>query len=131
MSAYQKRKISKRIEISKQLIEVGDKSVIKDTLLHECLHYALFTLGLPYKDEDKYFVSEARRLGIGLTDEVYVGYEYVVKCNKCNKIAITEIKNRINKKYIGTKYKTNCCKEGYTHIKTIVHNGIEELEITQ
>ncbi len=124
-----KLKVPLQIELSKMMLEIGDIEVIKDTLHHECLHYALFIQNKPHDDEDEYFIKEAKRLNVGLTDEVFVGYKYVCKCSTCENEFITEIKNHINKKLIGSKYRTSCCKSDYQHLKTVVCDGVSECVI--
>lgn len=43
----------------------GDRTEeeVKGTLLHELVHWRLFTLGVPHRDSDKEFVAEAIRVG--------------------------------------------------------------------
>lgn len=39
------------------------KEQITKTLLHELVHWRLYTTGVPYRDNDKEFVKEALRVG--------------------------------------------------------------------
>lgn len=50
-----------KIEIGKNYITHQDWEAIRETLLHECIHYALFTLGKPFNDGDDVFEAELKK----------------------------------------------------------------------
>lgn len=50
-----------RIEISKKYLINGSLNDILSTIRHECIHYALFCKGLPFRDGEKYFESELKK----------------------------------------------------------------------
>lgn len=43
---------------------VENSTDLLNILFHECVHYALYTLYKPYRDEDYYFKLELKRLNI-------------------------------------------------------------------
>lgn len=97
------RKESVRIEIGKNYIENHPWEVVERTLIHECIHYALYELGQPYRDGDLYFEKELRKHGSHSTNTIpYKGKVEQYRCPTCGIV--------INRK---KKY-PNMAK-GYTH----------------
>ncbi|MED1863271.1 SprT-like domain-containing protein [Fictibacillus nanhaiensis] len=47
-----------RIEFNKKFIENGKYKDIISVIKHECIHYAMYMLGRPFKDWDKEFEKE-------------------------------------------------------------------------
>lgn len=75
--------MSKQIDISRDFIDTNPKEVVIDVLKHELVHYALFELGKPYKDKDKYFKDTLDRLGVGRTRTITTKgkfHTYTCKC---------------------------------------------------
>lgn len=76
---------AKEIVISANLIEHHPWEDVIDTLKHECVHYALFELGKPYRDGDAYFENTLRAHGISSTQTTeYRGFVQVYECKKCS-----------------------------------------------
>lgn len=108
---YPSRKKSVKIELSKNLLEFYDDDEVVDTLRHECVHYALFELGKPFKDHDTYFINTCNRLNVGLTNTTqHKGLVHVYKCLGCNKEH--EVLRRFNPK----AYRCSRCKEGFEYV---------------
>lgn len=51
------------IEMCKKRNSQRTEEEVKGTLLHELVHWRLFSLGIPHRDTDKEFVEEAIRVG--------------------------------------------------------------------
>lgn len=113
-----------RIEIAGKVFEYAQESVLIDILKHECVHYALRELNKPYSDGDVYFESELKRLNVGASEDNYVGKDYVCKCDKCGAVFETSVLAHI--KLAGKKYKTSCCRSGYTVTDVIISDGTED-----
>jgi SprT-like protein len=65
------------------MMNYTDQSIL-DVLYHECVHYALFSLGKPYKDSDKLFIQTLKKLGISETKTYqYKGNTYLYECKRC------------------------------------------------
>jgi len=56
--------IPSKIEIAGWVLERCHVDAVIDTLKHECVHYALYTLGIPHSDGQAEFEAELKRLGI-------------------------------------------------------------------
>lgn len=113
-----------RIELGGVLFTHAHESVLIDTLKHELIHYALFTMKLPFQDDDQYFIDECKRLGVGLSAQIFVGEEYEVECLKCSRKSHTTVKKQLENNLIGNLYFTHCCNAKYKHTCTIIDNGI-------
>lgn len=99
---FQYRKgVAWKIEISQELIDTHPKEVVIDVLKHELVHYALFELGKPWRDKDRYFKETLDRLGVSRT-RTYESkgkfHHYTCQCGKLYKR-----KRRVNEgTYCGT-----------------------------
>lgn len=100
-------KQSLRIEMSKNYIEHQEWNTIRETLIHECIHYALYERDLPYKDGEFYFENELRKHGSHSTGMVkYKGkvIEYACTGEGCGEVFHVKKRYPKNKTYI-----TRCC----------------------
>lgn len=89
-----------KIQLSKNLLEYQEPKVIIDVLYHECIHYSLYMLNLPYKDGDDYFEKELRRLGINSTYTYkHKGIVHLYKCPTCQ-LAFYRYMKGYEKRYI-------------------------------
>ena len=52
---------AKQIELSKDLVRYHTEEETHKVLIHELIHYALFTLEKPFDDGDEYFENELRK----------------------------------------------------------------------
>ncbi|MFB9861278.1 SprT-like domain-containing protein [Salinicoccus siamensis] len=79
-----RQKIDMEIIISYNFIVHNTEQFILDVLYHECVHYALFTKGQPYKDSDPEFKETLKRLGISQTrTHQFKGRRHLYECKKC------------------------------------------------
>lgn len=102
--------VNKKIEISKTYIQFQDWKIIKETLIHECIHYALHTLGKPFGDGDEYFENELIKHGSHSTNTIkYKGKVFVYTCENCG--TTWEKKRKLSKN------KTWCCSGCHNSIK--------------
>lgn len=75
------------IELSADLLQYQERNVIIDVLKHECIHYACFELGKPYKDGEEHFERELKRHGVAKTGTyAYKGNRHVYRCVTCKKV---------------------------------------------
>ena len=82
--ANTKKKHPLFIDISKTYIEYQDWKLVESTLKHECIHYALYMLGKPFKDGHPVFEGEIVKHGSHSTQTVpYRGKVVVYGCPKC------------------------------------------------
>lgn len=73
-----------KIEIAKDYIQYHDWGLVIETLKHECIHYALFMLGKPFKDGHPLFESEIEKHGSHSTGVVkFKGKVVVYACPSC------------------------------------------------
>lgn len=96
------REIPRNISISKLAFEFVNDEVLEHIIKHECVHYALFNLKKPYQDEDEYFQTELKRLGIKSfisKDEFKEKYKYT--CQNCGYSFISKLD--LDPKYIEHK----------------------------
>lgn len=99
---------SLRIEMGKNYIEHQEWQTIYETLKHECIHYALYELGKPYKDGHPLFESELKKHGSHSTGTVaYRGKVVQYGCPCCNKVWSKRKKYPRN----GAGYRCPKCKE--------------------
>lgn len=96
-----------RLEFSKNYIMYHEPIKILETIKHECIHYALFVKGLPFRDGDSYFEKELVKHGSHSTGtSKYKGKVVVYACPNCDTTY-----NR-KKRYAKNKiYYSHCCKE--------------------
>ncbi|MFC3417917.1 SprT-like domain-containing protein [Salinicoccus hispanicus] len=72
------------IVMSDEFIKNNPVETILDVLYHECVHYALFVTGQPYKDSDPVFIRTLDRLGISKTrTHMYKGQSHLYECRSC------------------------------------------------
>lgn len=105
--------IAKEIHISKMLLQYNTLEEIKDTIRHECIHYALYELELPWRDRDATFQKHLRMHGCRTNGGKYRGKVHVYACTNCNNSFTT--KRRFNTS------KFNCAKckaNGLTYCET-------------
>lgn len=87
------------IEIAKFICENATIDKLLNILEHECVHYALFELGLPYADSDIYFIETCKRLNVCLSHNIAKeNYSYV--CPECG--VVKESNRKIPKGYYTT-----------------------------
>lgn len=122
---YSDKKGAIKVELSGYTLKYGTEMIILDTLKHELIHYALYTLGKPCRDGQEYFENELKRLGVNRTRSVKIGKYMEYICPKCQKDDVTDIKKMINNPHL---YITRCCREPIKPTKFIICNGEEELE---
>lgn len=96
-----------RIEISKNYIDHQEWGTVLETLVHECIHYALFMQNLPHRDGHPVFEAELKKWGSHSTGTVkYKGKVVQYGCPCCKKVF--NRKRRLSKNRI---YRGNCCGE--------------------
>lgn len=79
-----KENVPSKIEMSIQFIVSHDREVIIDVLKHELVHYALCAQDKPFKDGQKMFEDELKKLGIKRTQSYEVkGDVHRYLCTKC------------------------------------------------
>lgn len=72
------------IVISESFIANNEQAAVLDVLYHECVHYALYKTGQPYRDSDEAFIRTLDRLGISRTRSYrYKGESFLYECRKC------------------------------------------------
>lgn len=97
------------ITISGNLIKHYTQEEVLDTLKHECVHYALYMLGKPYRDGQAYFENTLKRLGIGSTRTIeFKGIVHNYTCTSCNE------KFQRKRRFNTSKYRCGRCKEAQT-----------------
>lgn len=80
----QNQVVQEEIVLSKSFIDNNQDDEILDVLYHECVHFCLYRLNKPYKDQDAYFKDTLRRLNISLTRTyMYKGILHHYQCPKC------------------------------------------------
>lgn len=114
----------KGIELAGFLMKCGAKSVIIDTLFHECIHYALHVRGEPNADGHPHFEAELRKHGVGSTKTNRVGYYVAYTCSDCGKVAEAHGK-RLLREYHGRV--TRCCRAKIINVDTVIYNGTEAI----
>lgn len=122
MSSYKGNPTS--IELAVFLMKYGAKSVIIDTLFHECIHYALHVKGEPNDDGHPHFEAELRKHGVGSTKTNRVGVSVVYICTDCGKEAESRGK-RLLRDYHGRV--TRCCRAKINIVGERIYNGTEAL----
>lgn len=99
------------IVLSKNLIENYSMDTIVDVLKHECVHYALYSLGKPFKDGQDEFENELKRLKISSTYTYsYKGIIHVYKCSNCNIVFHRKIKG------YEKRYKCGRCRKKFKYL---------------
>ncbi len=79
------RVINEEIVMSKTFIDNNPRHVILDVLHHECVHFCLYRLNKPYRDQDDYFKNTLKKLNISLTRTYrYKGILHHYQCMHCN-----------------------------------------------
>jgi len=112
-----KERIPVNITLSKNLILYYDNKDIIETLYHECVHYALFVLGEPYKDGDHHFESTLTRLGVPRTGTLeHRGKVHLYECEECHK-QIQELRRFNTERY-------SCiCNGKFRYVKEFIYKG--------
>jgi len=102
-----------KIEMSKQYLIHGKLEDIQSTIRHECIHYALYVTGKPYKDGERLFESELRKFDTNSTKTTSLRLERNVSLYKCS--CTTHVKKRALRN--GGKYhRCTRCKSSLTYI---------------
>ena len=123
---YHSRKTPTKVVFSKNLIQNYKPSTIKSVILHELTHWVLFMQNKPFKDTDRTFIQEAKKVGASLTGTIQcAGKLHKFVCTKCRKTLLlcsTRKKTNLLKKqpYLSSK----CCQAG------VVYTGVEYVEDT-
>lgn len=122
------------VDISRRIINTGNKKLIQGVLEHELIHYAMHYLGRPYKDSDNEFQEELKRKNVpseiqldkyGITKHTV----WMVVCEECkNILKVTERKPRMN--LFGAR--SGCCKSPVGLIdKAPYETGQKKTDITR
>lgn len=98
---YKNRKvIGEEIVMSHNFVLHNSTQTILDVLYHECVHYALYMTGQPYRDSDQVFTDTLKRLGISKTQTYkYKGQSYLYECRNCRYQFTRQVKG-YEKRYI-------------------------------
>jgi len=115
---------ARAIEISGFMFDYAAESVTADTLLHECVHYALYRRGEPYDDGHPEFEAELKRHCIGSTETNVVGKYTVCKCAQCNGEWET---TRRAETLVARGYVTGCCSAEIQIVGERIYNGLEAI----
>lgn len=100
------------IELSARIAQEETDNFTLDTLKHELVHYALFLLGKPYKDSDKYFQTKCIEVGAPLTRTRKANIKrHVYKCSEDCSVK-HEFDRRLQKRYV---YSCKKCKTNLTY----------------
>lgn len=79
-----------KIELSESIILdyrlSGDSTNMIGTLKHELIHYALYKLNLPFKDNDKYFMNECKKHNAPLSVNSIIESIHHYKCSEGHSI---------------------------------------------
>ena len=65
-----------QIEMSAKTNAGLSREAVMDTLLHELVHWRLYTAGSPYSDQDPEFIAECLRVGASLSGARYAQNAY-------------------------------------------------------
>jgi SprT-like protein len=88
------------IEMSKNYIKHQDWKTVYETLIHECIHYALFVMNKPYNDGHPVFEREIQKHGSHSTGTIeYRGKVQQYGCPSCDKVFNRSRKLAHNGKY--------------------------------
>lgn len=99
-----------RIEIAKDHIKYYTQKEVVDTLKHECVHYALHMLGLPFGDGDDYFEDTLKRLGVCSTGTMkHKGLTHVYNCD-CKEEHLSITRFNVN------RYRCGNCRGKFTYV---------------
>lgn len=116
---FNKNDVVEGIVLSYYLLEKS-KTKILEHAFHECVHYALYMRGLPFKDGSPTFENELKKHGLeetstgGLTEGWADLHTYV--CSKCKKIKFLKtdkIPKSKDPEYNG--YLTGCCHAPFSY----------------
>lgn len=101
---YNRQKVVRsEIVMSYNFMVHNSKETILDVLYHECVHYALYISGLPYRDSDQTFTNTLKRLGISRTRTyAYRGQRHLYECRTCGYQFAKNVKG-YEKRYICRK----------------------------
>ncbi len=92
--------IVEEIVMSHNFVIHNAAPTILDVLYHECVHYALYATGQPYRDSDRTFTDTLKRLGISKTQTYkYKGQSHLYECRKCRYQFTRQVKG-YEKRYI-------------------------------
>ncbi|CAM4196027.1 SprT-like domain-containing protein [Lacicoccus alkaliphilus] len=104
------------IVISESFILNNDRTAVLDVLHHECVHYALYRTGQPYRDTDVTFVRTLEKLSISRTRSYkYRGEAFLYECRKC--------RYRFSKNMKGYEKRYRCqrCRGKFLYIGIVHH----------
>lgn len=95
----------KEIVISGNVIKYYSTHELIDTLKHECVHYALYTLGKPFADGEAYFENTLNKLSVSSTMTTqYKGKAHKYRCLDCKN------EFRQTRRFNTSKYRCSRCK---------------------
>lgn len=110
--------VKTEIVMSHEFIEHNNEETILDVLYHECVHYALYIQGKPYRDSDALFISTLERLGISRTRTyAYKGRSHVYECRRCRYQFSKNVKG-YEKRYICRK-----CRGKFSYVGEITQES--------
>lgn len=110
--------VKTEIVMSHEFIEHNNEETILDVLYHECVHYALYIQGKPYRDSDALFISTLDRLGISRTRTyAYKGRSHLYECRRCRYRFSKNIKG-YEKRYICRK-----CRGRFSYVGEITQES--------
>lgn len=118
------KRIPVKISISGRLLKGDYKlSTVESILKHELCHYYLYKKQvMGYKDGDRTFENELRRIGSHSTKVISnCGEVHIIRCSKCNKI-VAEIGNKSRYNRIMKNHVSKCCKA------SLVSNEVRRVE---
>ena len=114
---YYGRKVTgSEIVMSESFILNNGRTAVLDVLYHECVHYALYRTGQPYRDSDATFICTLEALGISRSRSYrYRGESFLYECRKC--------RYRFSKNMKGYEKRYRCrrCRGKFLY-KGIVHH---------
>ena len=106
---------SKEIVISSNLYNYHGYHKMIDTLKHECIHYALYTLDKPFRDGETYFENTLKEHGVSSTrTTAYKGKAHLYTCKSCDNSF--KQKRRFNT----DKYVCSKCKGQLKYVKQVI-----------
>lgn len=106
---------SKEIVISSNLYKYHGYDNMIDTLKHECIHYALYTLGRPFKDGQAYFENTLKEHGVSSTGtKKFKGKAHQYECTGCKNTF------RQTRRFNTDKYRCSHCKGQLVYVKQLI-----------
>lgn len=105
----------KEIVISSNLYKYHGYDKMIDTLKHECIHYALYLLGRPYKDGQAYFENTLKEHGVSSTGTTkYKGKAHQYTCTGCKNTF------KQTRRFNTDKYRCSHCKGQLVYVNQVI-----------